>query len=110
RGDTLERRLKRRNVVRGFDENKHRAESHRDDENRGQDGGENHFHKGGATHRNRRRKDSATGCKSECDSGEKGKSVKALDESTETQRKPDQSSATRMESLGFEGSYFTLAG
>src|SRR6516225_7331173 len=24
-------------------------------------------------------------------------------------RKPDQSSATRMESLGFEGSYFTLA-
>lgn len=29
---------------------------------------------------------------------------------TNGQRKPDQSSAIRMELLGFEGSYFTLAG
>ena len=30
--------------------------------------------------------------------------------SAKSQRNPDQSSATSIESLGFEGSYFTLAG
>ncbi len=45
---TLERLLERRNVIRGFDENEHRAERHRDDEHGGQDGSENHFHETGA--------------------------------------------------------------
>lgn len=39
-----------------------------------------------------------------------GKRLEAERKRFEAQRKPDQSSATRIESLGFEGSYFTLAG
>src|ERR1700676_871310 len=44
------------------------------------------------------------------DSERPGKRFKAQRKPCEVQRKPDQSSATRIESLGLEGSYFTLAG
>src|SRR5580704_2543755 len=62
----LERRLERGNVIRGFDENEHRAERHRNDEHGGQDGSENHFHESGAAQRSRREKNSAIERKSEC--------------------------------------------
>src|SRR5579864_1045092 len=62
----MERRLKRSNVVRGLYENKHRTKSHGNDERRGEDGSEDHFHESSAAHRNRTKKDNATGRKSEC--------------------------------------------
>jgi hypothetical protein len=43
-GSPRERRLNRSNVEGGSHESEHRAESHRHDQNRGEDGGEDHFH------------------------------------------------------------------
>ena len=45
---TLERRLERRNIIGGLDENEHRAERHGNDQHGGQHGCENHFHQMGA--------------------------------------------------------------
>src|SRR5271156_5752828 len=39
-----------------------------------------------------------------------GQALRRSTHRPEAQRKPDQSSATSIESLGFDGSYFTLAG
>src|SRR4029077_3410068 len=61
----LERRLKRRNVIRRLHQNEHRPEGHRNDEGGGHDKGEDHFHESSTACRSRREKDSATEWKSE---------------------------------------------
>src|SRR6267142_68731 len=79
-GGALEGRFERSHVLRGPNENEHSREGHHHDEDGGQNG--------------RRR----------------SVSRKAVNARLDDQRNPDQSSATRMESLGLAASYLMLAG
>jgi hypothetical protein len=82
----------------------HRSESHRDGQQRSENGGEDHLHSSGlAATCGSREEDSANREQSRTDAALRENEPK-------TQRSPDQSSATRMESLGFAGSYLMLAG
>src|SRR6266851_1591281 len=65
-GGALERRFERSHVFRGLDENEHGPECHRHDEDGGQNGSENHFHRTGIRPPGiGMEKDSATGGKAE---------------------------------------------
>src|SRR5882762_352750 len=92
RAGALQRRGYRGDLQRGADQHEHSCQGHRDDQQGGEYGGEKSFHE----------RDRALGINPRLSL--------SVNTSAVPQRKPDQSSATRIESTGFAGSYLMLAG
>src|SRR5215470_9400066 len=100
---TLNGGLNRRDFQRGVNEGEHRGESHGNNQNRSQDGSEEAFHFCAMM--------TAISLAEKRGRGLAGEiPCKRFRPLGFVQRKPDQSSATKMESTGLDGSYLILAG
>src|SRR5215470_8612904 len=115
----LQWRLERSHIFSCRHQNKHRTERHRDDQHSSDNRGKNRFHRTGfaaGLFMTPQRITQVEQVVSPQFSNQKSLILLAVDGTAEArmplplQRKPDQSSATRMESTGLEGSYLMLAG